>query len=347
MVALVPAMTSGPRWIVLLGLTFGCGCWAVVFDVGLQGLLPRTVDRDHLPAANGWFARVSALADVTGPPAAGVIVSLAGPATAIAVDACTFAASGLLLLFLRESPAPTTTRLPTRLEWTAGARHVLTEPLLRATTAVVLLLNLGGAMIGALWVVYATGPLRLTPATLGMITAAGGLSALLGSVVVGIVSRRLGPRRSLVGGFAGAVLALLCIPTATLGAPILSLMTYQLLFSASAVVVAVNAATVRQLHTPPDRQARVYAVIRSCQDVILPAGSTAAALLTAATNINLAVIVGAATAATAIPTAARITRSRTKGAAPWVPNTESWSPEAPAESDWPLPPRSARPAPPS
>ncbi|MGM1057992.1 MFS transporter [Saccharothrix sp. Mg75] len=311
LVVLAPNAGSHAGWVLVLLLTFACGCWAVVFDVGLQGYLPRAIPADQLPAANGWFARVQAVADVAGPPAAGAVVGLAGANVAIAVDAASFVVSGLLLLLLRERPAPvSTTRAATRLgEWTAGVRHLLAEPLLRSAVVVMLLLNFGGAMIGALWVVYATGPLMLDPATLGAITAVGGLSALAGSAVVSRLSDRFGPRNSLVFGFGTASVALFFIPAAALGIPVVLLAAFQVLFSASAVVVAVNAATVRQRCTPPDLQARVFAAIRSCQDVILPAGGAVAALVAAVATTQVAVLVGAVVAAAAIPAALRIART--------------------------------------
>jgi MFS family permease len=327
LVLLAPKAGPDVGWVLVLVLTFACGCWAVVFDVGLQSYLPRAITPDQLPRANSWFARVQAIADVAGPPAAGAVVALAGANVAIAIDAGSFVLSGLLLLLVRERPAPASTpRAITRLgEWTAGLRHLLAEPLLRSAVVVMLLLNFGGAMIGALWVVYATGPLMLNPATLGAITAVGGLSALAGSAAVGWLSDRFGPRNSLVFGFGTASLALFCIPAAALGMPVLLLGAFQVLFSASAVVVAVNVATVRQQRTPPDLQARVFSAIRSGQDVILPAGGAIAALVAALATIQIAVLVGAIVAAAAVPAALWIARSGGSGPGDLVQSAENRS----------------------
>ncbi|UER53635.1 MFS transporter [Kineosporiaceae bacterium SCSIO 59966] len=311
LVVFVPMMDADLGWVLVLLVALISGCWAVVFDVGLQTYLPRAVPADQLGRANSWFARVQAVADMAGPPAAGAVIGLAGPGAAIGVNSISLAVSGVLLLLLRELPAPAGTPGTTRLgEWTAGARHLLAEPLLRSAVVVMLLLNLGGAMIGALWVVYVTGPLQVSPEVLGVITAVGGVSALVGSVVVVRLSDRVGPRTSLVLGFAIASLALFCIPAAALGAPVLLLTVYQVLFSASAVVVAVNVATLRQRWTPPDLQGRVFSVIRSSQDVIIPAGGAFAALIAATADTEVAVLVGAIVAAAAIPAAATIARSR-------------------------------------
>lgn len=308
LVTLVPQAGSTAGWLLILVLTFLSGCLAVVFDVGLQSYLPRAVHTDHLRHANSWFARVQAVADVAGPPAAGALIGLTGSGTAIAVDAATFAASGVLLLLLREQPAPATSGPPTTRmdQWTAGIRHVLADPILKSATTVMLLLNLGGAMIGALWVVYATGPLNLSPATVGTVTAIGGLSALAGSIIVGRLTDWLGPRGSLVLGFTVVAPTLFLIPAASLGVPVLLLVIYQLLFSANAVVVAVNVATIRQLNTPPDRQARVFSVIRSAQDIILPAGGAIAAAIAAIASTQVAVLAGAIVAAAAIPAVIRV-----------------------------------------
>lgn len=306
----------GSSWLLLLAVTLACGCCGVVFDVGLQGYLPRAVPAAELGRANSWFARAQAFADVLGPPAAGAVVAAAGPATAITIDAASFTVSGVLLLLLREKPS---SRIAHKMaerpvqEWAAGLRHLLADRLLAPVTATMLLLNLGGSVIGALWVVHVTQALHVPPDVLGLITAVGGMSALVGSLVVGTLLKRATAWWCVVGAFVVAVVALWCIPGAALGSPVLLLLMYQMLFSASAVLVAVGAATIRQLRTPAHLQARVFSVIRSCQDVILPAGGVVAALVTALAGTQVAVLIGAVAATGALPIVVSIARSTAIG----------------------------------
>ncbi len=71
------------------------------FSPSIAGLLPLTVTPVNLQAANGLRALVMSVAMVLGPAAAGVLIAVAGPGWALAVDALTFAGSALALATLR------------------------------------------------------------------------------------------------------------------------------------------------------------------------------------------------------------------------------------------------------
>jgi MFS family permease len=325
MVALVLLTArTGPNWLLVVAVTLACGCCGVVFDIGLQAYLPRAVPAAHLGRTNSWFARAQAFADVLGPPAAGAVVAGAGPATAITINAISFTVSGVLLLLVCEKPASQIAhKVDERLfrEWAAGVHYLLADRLLASMTATMLLLNLGGSVIGALWVVHVTQALHVPPDVLGMITAVGGMSALAGSLIVGVLLKCATARWCVVGAFVIAIVALWCIPGAALGSPLLLLSIYQMLFSASAVMVAVGAATIRQLRTPAHLQARVFSVIRTCQNVILPVGGVVAALVTASAGTQVAVLIGAVAATGALPAVVSIARSTATDIKPDKPMT--------------------------
>jgi MFS family permease len=87
----------------LAALSFVYGTSAAVFMPALVGLIPQTVGAPRLQEANALLALTRSLANVAGPALAGVLVAVAGPGEAIAVDAATFAVSALCLLRLRPS----------------------------------------------------------------------------------------------------------------------------------------------------------------------------------------------------------------------------------------------------
>jgi MFS family permease len=89
----------------LAALSFVYGTSAAVFMPALVGLIPQTVGAPRLQEANALLALTRSLANVAGPALAGVLVAVAGPGEAIAVDAATFAVSALCLLRLRPSAA--------------------------------------------------------------------------------------------------------------------------------------------------------------------------------------------------------------------------------------------------
>jgi MFS family permease len=88
----------------LMALQAVYGAAEAFFRPAALGLVPQVVRRDQLQAANGWLSMSSNVALVGGPALAGVLVAVAGPGTALAVDAGTFAASAVALVLLRPRP---------------------------------------------------------------------------------------------------------------------------------------------------------------------------------------------------------------------------------------------------
>jgi len=76
------------------------------FAPALTGLLPAVVAPERLQEANALRSLALSSGLIIGPAVAGVLVALAGPGGAIAVDAATFAASSVALLLLRPRTVP-------------------------------------------------------------------------------------------------------------------------------------------------------------------------------------------------------------------------------------------------
>ena len=76
------------------------GAAEAFFRPAALGLVPQVVRPDQVQPANALLALSANVGMVAGPALAGVLVALAGPGTAVAVDAGTFAASAVALLFL-------------------------------------------------------------------------------------------------------------------------------------------------------------------------------------------------------------------------------------------------------
>ena len=82
------------------------GAAEAFFRPAALGLIPQIVRPEQIQPANAMLALSANVGMVTGPGVAGLLVALAGPGTAVAVDAGTFAASAAALLLLRPRPAP-------------------------------------------------------------------------------------------------------------------------------------------------------------------------------------------------------------------------------------------------
>ena len=119
--------------LVILSAVYGTA--AAVFMPALMGLIPQTVAPASLQQANALLGFTRSVATVAGPALAGVVVALAGPGEAIALDAATFVASALCLAALKPHPAGAgadaegTDRFLARMR--SGWREVRARPWLR------------------------------------------------------------------------------------------------------------------------------------------------------------------------------------------------------------------------
>lgn len=80
----------------------------VVFGAGMAlnlptftGILPQVVDRKDVQSANGLLSVTQSTAQIAGPSVAGILVAVASPGLALAVDAATFFLSAVLVSRLR------------------------------------------------------------------------------------------------------------------------------------------------------------------------------------------------------------------------------------------------------
>jgi predicted MFS family arabinose efflux permease len=101
--ALVAALllTGAAEVWMLVVLSALYGTCAAVFMPALMGLIPQTVPPDRLQEANALLGFTRSVASVAGPALAGVVIAVAGPGEAIALDALTFAVSAACLVVLR------------------------------------------------------------------------------------------------------------------------------------------------------------------------------------------------------------------------------------------------------
>jgi MFS family permease len=307
-VVTVAAVVRPPGWPWLLVLAAALGSCGVVFDVGLQAYLPRVVPAAGLASVNTWFARVRALADVLGPPVVGAVLTVAAPTAALALVAAVFALSGILLLTLpgsrgtaEEPPTPGGPGGGTPTGYLAGLRQLAADRPVRASLIVMMLLNLGGGMVGALFVAHVTEVLRVPSAVLGALMAAGGVSALVGSLFVRRLLAAWGPARAVAVCLPVAAVSLWGVPAAGVLPAVPALLVFQLMFSPCALVIGVAAATLRQTRTPPALQARVYAVVYTGIIAILPVAGLASAAVASRWGSTTAVVTGTTVALCALP----------------------------------------------
>ena len=170
---------------VLYAAAFAFACFSVFFNPAASTLLPALVDDERdLVAANSAIWSAAVLSQIVLAPVAGALVAFAGPGPAFALNAASFAVSGLLLVGL-DGPA-TSRRVTTRRidEIREGLRAVRRNRLLSTLSWVQLLAALSAGATSALLVVLAEDHLDIGPGRFGWLLAAIGVGAGLGPMIL-------------------------------------------------------------------------------------------------------------------------------------------------------------------
>jgi MFS family permease len=174
----------------LYAVSFLVGTFSVLFSVSYQTLFVSVVSRDDYLAANSLLHGSRALSFVGGPSIGGLLVQLLSAAAALIVDAVSFVASAVFLGRMRAAEPPT--EEPEKGAVVAGARFILASPIIRASLAATATINLFNLVFFALFILYATRSRDVRPGTLGLVLGAGAVGGVIGSVVTGRLTRRIG-----------------------------------------------------------------------------------------------------------------------------------------------------------
>jgi MFS family permease len=266
---------------VLVGTAFLLGCGEAVADSASPALLPDLVDDHRLEEANGELETAELVAnDLVGPSAGGALTALAQAAPFV-VDAASFLVAGALVRTVDVEESHT--REPTTTGWWAdlreGARISWTNPVLRSTGTLVVLLQLGSIAAIAPIVAYVTGDLGLSATGYGLFLSIGSLGGLLGARSVKGLVRRHRPFPVLLGALVATTVAYLLMAVPSL--PVVA--TGFALSFAAVVVGRIVVVTARQRSVPGRLLGRAQGAIRS----LLWASATAGALLGGAMSDGL------------------------------------------------------------
>lgn len=207
-IALLSAAGILELWHVAALVVF-VGAGDAFFNPASTALLPDVVPDEDLPAANalaGIYRPI--MIRMVGPALAGVVVGVAGPAPAFAVDALSFVVSAFAIWHIRARPAARAVvdhgLRATIGEVKEGFRYVRSKPWIWATLLSAmfsLLVFIGPIEVLVPFVIK--NKLELGPEALGLIFAVGGVGSLVMSVLIGMFG--LPRRRVTVMYFAWAI----------------------------------------------------------------------------------------------------------------------------------------------
>jgi MFS family permease len=258
------------------------GVLTVFFDVADQSYLPVLVRREHLVEGNSKLEMSRSVAQIAGPGVAGGLVQLVTAPIAVAVDALSFLASAVFLLFVRTTE-PAQKREPHHPssiwgELREGLAAVLGNPLLRSIAGATATSNLFGNAMQAVYILYVTRELGLGPAILGIILACGGPGALLGAVLAGRAAGRFGLGITIIGSLLITEVANLLVPLTGLSsmnaAVVVGMLTLAIFIGGIGnPIYNINQVSLRQAITPDRLQGRMNASMRFIVWGTIPLGS--------------------------------------------------------------------------
>jgi MFS family permease len=196
----------------LYAIAFLTGALGVLFMVSYNALFVALVPRDDYVAAMSLLNGSRALSSVVGPSIGGVLVQALTAPVAIAVDAASYLVSAV---FLHRVVAAEPPREEERRGLIlSGARYIASSAVVRSALLATATLNFFDYAFLALFFLYATRSLGISPGTLGLVLGAGAVGGVIGSLVTRRVVRRIGLGPTFAVGCIVFPLPLLLVPLA-------------------------------------------------------------------------------------------------------------------------------------
>jgi MFS family permease len=285
-----------------LGLTqlyvvaLAAGVCTVFFDVAYQSYLPALVSREQLVDGNSRLSVTQSLSYLVGPGLAGALVGAFGAATAMSVDAASYAVSvaSLVAIADREEPQapPIGERPGLRAEIAEGLSFVVRQPVLRKIVACTATFNLFFQSVVALEIVFLVRVLRVPPVYTGLVLAAGALGGVVGGLVAGRAAKLVGSARII--WFSVLVLSLpqLLLPFARPGATVFLFPLGYAISMFSGVLYNVAQVSYRQAVCPPRLLGRMNAAVRWIVWGTMPLGGILGGALGTAIGIRPTLWIG-------------------------------------------------------
>jgi MFS family permease len=202
--ALIPISVAlnGPTMAVILVVAAPLSILRSFFLAGYTSSVPALVGRSQIARANSYFETVYSSGYIIGPAIAGVLATTIGPGPTLAIDAVSFALSGLGLAFVKRDIVAPVDRPRERLvtEIREGIDFIVAHPVLRTAilfwgaTAIVT------APLVTVLAVRITRDLDYEPSILGLLLTAFGIGTVAGALLTARLATRSHVGLVLLGG---------------------------------------------------------------------------------------------------------------------------------------------------
>src|SRR5487761_103768 len=274
------------------GVQFIVSSLVLVFEQAEFTAIPSLVGGNDLVTANGRINATYQSSEVAGPAIAGAIANVISVPALLVIDSISYLVSATALATIKGSFNRTdraekqTTRIIADIG--EGIRYVLSHPVLRNISLMMMLFNLTNVTIYAQGVYYAKERLHVSNFELGLFFASGSVGAIAFSLLAGRLRRRFSFSTVVIGCLAlsGVVtIAFAAIPWLWAALPFLFLR------KGLSSLLNINTFSLRQVIVPDHMLGRVLSVAGVLAFSALPIGSIAGALLIQWTH-NIALVYG-------------------------------------------------------
>lgn len=341
----------GDVWLIYL-VALGYGISGQIYRAARGGLVHSIVPADMLGDVNGVFSSLGQGLRIVGPLAGAGIFAVAGGTTVALLDVLTFLLSVGSYLLLRdvtdlERPEPESVPEEHRAkrlvdDLLAGARHVLTTPVLRRMVlASAIAFGCAGSVNVAIYALIQDG-LHRQATFIGVLGAAQGAGSIVAGFVIGPLMRRIGEFAAASIGFLLNAIGLAIASTATLPA----VFAGALVAGLGLPMILVAEITLLQRRTSKELQGRAIAASDAIIDIPYALGIGIAGLVIGSVGFRPVYLVDAAAFLLVALAVARFSpQTRPEPAEPAPPSApaEPTAPSAPAGSSG----ASGQPAPPA
>jgi DHA3 family tetracycline resistance protein-like MFS transporter len=309
--------------VVALVAVYGAG--TAFFSPAFDAIVPDVLPAAELAQANSLdqFVRPVALR-LIGPAVGGVLVDVAGPGIAFALDASSFGVSALALLSMRPHRRTTPTGGASVLgDIRTGFSYVRRHAWLWATfasAAIAYLLFMGPAEVLLPYLVR--NDLHGSASQLGAVFAAGGVGSVACAIVMG---QRGLPRRDITFMYVAWTVATLVVAGYGVATAIWQLMVASLAFNALETAGTIVWATAKQRHVPAPLLGRVSSLDWLISSGLLPVSFALTGPVSEAIGVR-ATLVGAGLLGAVVTFAALLvpgTRAVEDAAQPEAPSSSS------------------------
>jgi MFS family permease len=266
----------------LLVVSFLVGTARVFFDVGYQSYVPTVTGRDRVLAGNSAMEFLRSGGQVAGPGIGGALVSLAGAANVVVLQAIGFVVSAFTLAGIRAVEEPRDPDAHVGPLWERvreGLRFVLRHRILRATALASAASNLSFAIASAVTFVFLSRDLGQPAWVVGLLVAAGSVAVMVGAALTPRLARTVGSARIIWVSLALTTPFVLLVPTATPGWGLALALAGFAAGELGQIVYAITNVSLRQRVTPDEILGRVNATMRFLIMAFFPAGALLGGIL--------------------------------------------------------------------